>query len=106
MINTVSIKAHHSIDIIKRHNNSLRRVYTIIIIEIFKIEFELALQMTFKIINNLTGFNELVFILLIFDVYSQINDMNALLPIIIQRIIKMRKMRQKIKEVRKSIAFR
>lgn len=103
MIKTMSIEAHHSIDIIKTFHGSLRRIYIIIITEILEIELELILQMTFKIINDSADFNELVFTLLMFDVYSQMTNINASLFIVIQKIITMKKA---MKEVQKSVAFR
>ncbi len=51
-VKIVSIKTHHSIDMMKRYHELLRRVYSIIAIEISEIDFELTLQMTFKIIND------------------------------------------------------
>jgi hypothetical protein len=68
-IKTIFVETHHSIEMMKRYHDSLRRVYAIITIEISNIDFEITLQMTFKVINDSIEFDELVFTLLVFDVY-------------------------------------
>ncbi len=83
-IKIVFIDIHHLIDIIKRYHESLRRIYSIIETEISEIDFELILQIPFKIINNSIEFNNLIFILLIFKVYFRIMKMNASSSIITQ----------------------
>jgi hypothetical protein len=47
-IKTISVETHHSIEMMKRYHDSLRRVYAIITTEISNIDLEIALQMTFK----------------------------------------------------------
>ena len=59
--------------------------------------------MIFKIINDSIDFNELIFTLFVFDVYSRIIEMNASFFIIIQRAVAMKKT---MNEVRKHIASR
>jgi hypothetical protein len=98
IVKIVSIEAHHSIEMMKRYHESLRRVYSIITIEISKIDSELALQMTFKVINDSIEFNDLILILLIFDVYSRMIEMYVSSFTITQRIIAMKKT---MNEVRK-----
>ncbi len=102
-INIVSIETHHSIDMIERYHDSLRRVYAIIIAKISDIDSNSALQMTFKTLNDSTEFNDLISTLLVFEAYSRMIEMNALSSTIIQRFIAMRKA---MNEVRKSIAAR
>ncbi len=102
-IKIVSIESHHSIKIIERYHDSLCHVYAIIVFEIFDIDSKSILQMTFKVLNDSIDFNNLVFILLVFDTYLRIIKMNASFSTIIQRSIAMRKA---MKEVRKTIAFR
>jgi hypothetical protein len=102
-IKIVSIETHHSIEMMKRYHDSLRRVYSIITTEILDIDFEIALQMTFKVINDSTKLDELIFILLIFEVYSRMIEMNVSSSIIIQRTIAMKKI---MKEVKKFNAIR
>ncbi len=74
---TIFVKTQHSIEMMKRYHDSLRRVYAIITIKISNIDFERALQITFKIINDLIELDELIFILLIFEAYLWIIEMNV-----------------------------
>jgi hypothetical protein len=87
----------------KRYHDSLRRTYAIITTEISSIDLEIALQITFKVINNSIELDELILILLIFEAYSRMIEMNVSSLTIIQRDIAMRKA---IKEVQKFIAIR
>jgi hypothetical protein len=102
-VKTILVEIHHSIEMMKRYHDSLRRVYAIIRIKISNIDLEIALQMTFKIINDSIELDELIFTLLVFDVYSRIIEMNVSSLTIIQRVIAMRKA---MKEVQKFIAIR
>ncbi len=101
-IKTILVETHHSIEMKKRYHDSLRRMYAIITTEISNIDLEITLQMTFKIINDSIEFDDLILILLIFDVYFRIIKMNASSFTIIQRIIAMRKA---MKEVQKFIVI-
>jgi hypothetical protein len=103
IVKIVSIEAHHSIEMMKRYHESLRRIYSIIATEISKIDSELVLQMTFKIINDSIELNDLIFILLVFDVYSRMIEMNVSSSIITQRTIVMKKT---MNEMRKFNAIR
>ncbi len=87
----------------KRYHESLRRVYSIIATEISEIDFELALQMTFKTINDSIEFNDLISTLLIFEIYFRMIEMNVSSSIIAQRAIVMKKT---MNEVRKFNAIR
>jgi hypothetical protein len=102
-IKTIFVETHHSIEMMKRYHDSLRRVYAIITTEISNIDFEIALQMTFKIINDSIEFDELILILLVFEAYSRMIEMNVSSSTIIQRAIAMKKT---MKEVQKFIAIR
>jgi hypothetical protein len=64
-IKTVLVETHHSIKMMKRYHDSLRRIYSIITIEISGIDLELVLQMTFKAINDSAGFDDLIPTLLV-----------------------------------------
>jgi hypothetical protein len=97
-VKIVFIETHHSIDMMKRYHESLRRVYSIITIEISEIDSELALQMTFKVINDSIEFNDLIFILLVFEVYFRMTEMNASSFTIIQRVIVMKKIMNEIRK--------
>jgi hypothetical protein len=103
VVKTISIKIHHSIDMMKRYHDSLRRMYAIITTEISNIDLEIALQMTFKVINDSIEFDELILILLVFEAYSRIIEMNVLSSTITQRAIAMKKT---MKEVQKFIVIR
>ncbi len=102
-INTISIETHHSIDMIERYHDSLRKMYVIIIAKISNIDLNSTLQMTFKALNDSIELNELIFTLLVFEEYLRMIEMNASSSTIIQRFIAMRKA---MNEVRKSIAAR
>jgi hypothetical protein len=88
---------------IERYHDSLRRVYVIIVSEILDIDWNSILQMIFKILNDSANFNDLILILLVFDTYFQMIEMNVVFSTIIQRSIAMQKV---MKKVRKTIAFR
>ena len=96
-IKHVFVETHHSIDQIKRYYAFFRRIYTIIITKISNIDFEITLQMTFKIINNSIDFNELMFTLFMFDIYFHIIELNAFFFILTQQTITMRKIMNEIK---------
>ena len=68
-IKFVLVETHHSIDQIERYHAFFYHIYTIIITKISNINFEMTLQMTFKIINNSINFNELIFTLFMFNVF-------------------------------------
>jgi hypothetical protein len=102
-VKIVSIETHHSIEMMKRYHEPLRRTYSIISTEISEIDSELALQMTFKVINDSTELNDLISTLLVFDVYLRMTEMNASSSTIIQRAIAMKKT---MNEVRKLHAIR
>ncbi len=103
IVKIVSIETHHSIEMMKRYHESLRRTYSIITIEISEIDSEIALQMTFKIINDSIELNDLISTLLVFEIYFPMIEMNASSFIIIQRTIAMKKT---MNEVRKLHAIR
>jgi hypothetical protein len=102
-VNTVSIETHHSIDMIERYHDLLRRMYVIILAKISNIDSNSTLQMTFKALNDSVELNELISTLLVFEAYFRMIEMNAFLSTIIQRFIAMRKA---MNEVRKSIVAR
>ena len=77
IVKNVFVKIHHSIDQIERYHDFFRRVYLIIIAEIFGIDPNLKLQMTFKTINDSINFHGLIFTLLIFDAYFRMIELNV-----------------------------
>lgn len=76
IVKNTLIKAYYFINMIKHYHKPLQQVYLIIISKIFGIKPNLVVQIFFKTINNLIDPNRLVFILLIFDVYSRIIDLD------------------------------
>ena len=96
-IKHVFVEMHHLIDQIERYHVFFRCIYTIITTKISNIDFEITLQMTFKIINDSIDFNELMFTLFVFDVSFCMIELNAFLFILTQRITAMRKIMNKIK---------
>jgi hypothetical protein len=102
-INIVSVKTHHSINMIERYHDSLRRIYTIIVAKILEIDSNSTLQMSFKTLNDSTDLNDLILTLFVFDAYFRMTEMNASSSTIIQRFIVMRKT---INEIRKLIVAR
>jgi hypothetical protein len=102
-IKTVLIETHHSIEMMKRYHGPLRRAYSIITAEILDIDLEIALQMTFKVINDSIELERLISILLVFEAYPRMIEMNASSFTITQRAIAMKKV---MNEVRKFNATR
>jgi hypothetical protein len=103
IVKIVPIETHHSIEMMKRYHESLRRAYSIISTEISEIDSELTLQMTFKVINDSIEFNDLISTLLVFEAYSRMIEMNVSSFIITQRAIAMKKA---MNEIRKLHAIR
>jgi hypothetical protein len=95
-VKTVSVEAHHSIEMIERYHESLRRIYSIFVAEIPDIDLESVLQMSFKVLNDSIESDDLVPTLLIFDAYSRMID-DALTSTITQRAIAMRKTMNEVK---------
>ena len=77
IVKNVFVKIHHSIDQIEKHHGFFRRVYLIIAAEIFDIDSNLKLQMTFKTINDSIDFHDLIFTLLIFGTYFRMTELNV-----------------------------
>jgi hypothetical protein len=94
---TVSVETHHSVEMIKRYHESLRRVYSIIVTEISDIDFESALQTSFKTLNDSIESDDLILTLLMFDAYFRMTKNDASSSTITQRAIAMRKAMNEIK---------
>jgi hypothetical protein len=102
-VNVVFVETYHSIEMIKRYHEFLRRVYAIIVAKMFEIDSNSTLQMIFKTLNDSINLNDLILTLLVFDAYFRMIEMNVSSSTIIQRFIAMRKT---MNEVRKSIVIR
>lgn len=102
-VRNVPVEAHHSIGMIERYHGLLKRVYTIITEKVPGIEPDLALQMSFKALNDSVGPNGLVLTLLVFGAYPRMAESDAPSPTITQRAVAMRKA---MDQVKKNIASR
>ena len=69
IIKSVPVKAHNLISIVKRYYSPLWYIYHIITSKILGIDKDIVLQMAFKVINNSTGLDGLIPILLVFGAY-------------------------------------
>jgi hypothetical protein len=90
IIKSISIEAHWSIDVVKKYHAELRRAYHMIIKNLNEstnliISKKIILQIIIKAINDIVESDELIFILLIFEIYSRIHDMNLSISAITQR---------------------
>ena len=106
IIKNVFVKAHNSIDLIERYHESLRRVFNIITTEMTEISSELALQMSFKTLNDSVSSNDLVSTLLIFDAYLRMIELNASSSTIIQRFIAMKRVMNEVRKMNASKQIR
>ncbi len=83
IIKAISIKAHWSIDIVERYHAELRRAYQMIAENLetnesdneTRISKNIILQMIVKTINDTVESDDLMFTLLVFDVYSMLNGL-------------------------------
>jgi hypothetical protein len=96
-IKTMPVEAHHSIEMMKRYHEPLRRIYSIIISEMLTIDFESVLQMSFKTLNDSIEFDDLISTLLVFDAYLRMIENDASVSTITQRAIAMRKTINEVK---------
>lgn len=72
----VFVEIYYLINQIEKYHDLLKQIYIIIVAEISEINLNLDLQMT-KTINNLIDFDNLVFILLIFEVYLKMIEFDV-----------------------------
>jgi len=68
-VKEVPVKAHNSIKKVEQYYTPLRRVYKIISLELKNTSKKLTLQIAIKAINNSTGPDRLIPILLVFSAY-------------------------------------
>ena len=99
MVKNVLVKIHHFIDQVERYHELFRKIYLIIISEIFDIDSDQDLQMTFKTINDSVESHDLMSILLVFDVYPRMSESDAFVPNITQRSIAMKKTMNEIRKL-------
>ena len=89
IVKNAPVEAHYSIGIVERYHRPLRQAYSIITTKIPSIKPNLALQMSFKAINDFVGPNGLVTTLLVFNAYPRMIKQDAPSPLIIQRTVAM-----------------
>lgn len=77
ILKNAPIEAHHSIHLIEQYHRSLSRVYSIITNKISDIKPNFALLMSFKVIYDLMGQNNVVSSLIVFGAYPRITRPNA-----------------------------
>ena len=99
MMKNVFVKIHHFIDQIEKYHGFFRKIYLIIISEIFDIDSNQNLQMIFKTINDSIESHDLMSTLLIFDAYSRMNESDAFVSNITQRFIAMKKAMNEIRKL-------
>jgi hypothetical protein len=84
-IKAVLVEAYNSISIVERYHGLLQCAYQIIIIELLDLDKDMALQMSFKAINNTVGLEGLVPMLLVFSAYLWMVELDAPSPSVTQR---------------------
>ena len=83
-VKEVPVKAHNSVGKIEQYHTLLCCVYKIISLELEDASKELILQMAVKAVNNSTGLDGLVSILLIFGASPEMTDDSPPSPSIVQ----------------------
>ena len=68
---------------VKCYYSPFYHIYHIIITELLDISKDIALQIVFKAINNFTGLNSFIFILLVFKAYLYIVKFNTPNPTVV-----------------------
>jgi hypothetical protein len=99
-LKAVPVEAHNSVGIVERYHGHIRRAYHIITAEIPDISKEMALQMTFKAINDSAGPDGLVPTLLVYGAYPRMSEYDAPSPTISQRAATIKKAMAEIHKLR------
>lgn len=97
IVKNVPVEAHHSIGLVERYDGPLCRIYSIITAELPEIKPELALQISFKALNDLAGPDGLVPTLLVFGAYPRMTNMDAPSSTINQPSIAMCKTKEEVR---------
>jgi hypothetical protein len=79
----VPIKAYNLVNKVERYYIVIRRAYFIVTIKLRDINKGIALQMSFKAINDFIGPNSLVFTLLVYRAYPRIIESDPLSLIVL-----------------------
>lgn len=102
IIKNIPVESHHFIGMVEYYHRLFRQIYSIITTTISGIEPNLALQISFKIINDLRSFNWLIPTLLVFGIYLKMIELNVLSQSIIQCVMAIQKA---VDEVQKCTAL-
>jgi hypothetical protein len=101
IIKSISMKTHWSINIMKKYHVELRKTYQMIFENLeTNINKKIILQMIVKTINDTIESNELMFILLIFEIYSRMHVMNSSISFMTQRALIIEKVMIEIRKFR------
>lgn len=76
------MKVYYLISKVKRYYRLLRHAYKIVTEKYPELSNVDQLQMAIKVINDIVGLNELILMLLIFEAYLKITELNPPNPII------------------------
>ena len=85
---------------VKHYSGPLYYIYHIIIAELLDIGKAIALQITFKIINNSIGPNSLIPTLLVFRAYLCIIKSNTPNPIVVKQAAALKKAIEEVKKLK------
>ncbi|KAF8847364.1 hypothetical protein BDZ45DRAFT_607573, partial [Acephala macrosclerotiorum] len=98
-IKEVLVETYNSVKKVEKYYILLRRVYEIIHDELIEkqIDKNIILQMAIKTVNNSIKSNDIVFTLLVFEVYFKITSNDTSLLLIIKRIEIIRVITKKIR---------
>ncbi|KAI1007041.1 hypothetical protein K3495_g1179 [Podosphaera aphanis] len=99
-IKGVPVESHNLIGLVERYHGPLRRIYNIIISETPGIDKHLALQMTFKALNDSVGPDGLVPTLLVFSAYPRMVESDAPSPTVTERTKALRTATQELERIR------
>ncbi len=105
IIKAVFVETHWSIDVVERYHVELRRTYQMISDDLTTesinetINKEIVLQMIVKAINDTVDSDDLMLILLIFEIYFRMHVINSSISSIIQRAIAIEKAMIEIRKI-------
>jgi hypothetical protein len=96
----VPVEAHNSIGIVERYHGPIRRIYQIVRMELPDITKEMALQTTFKAINDTAGPDGLIPTLLVFGAYPRMTESSAPAATVAQRTVAINKAMAEVRKLR------
>lgn len=101
-VKEVPVKAHNSVDLVKRYHAPLRRAYQIICDEFHqeKTTKEAILQMAVKAVNDSAGPNGIIPTLLVFGAYPRMTEDDPPSPSVAMRVKAIQKAMKEIQRLR------